>query len=84
MDNQKIWRLRIAWGVPGQINIDDHRQTKFEDSSKENLERIANEISKECDLGIKRFYEIKTIDQLIKYRLDTILQIIIYPEKPKI
>ncbi len=83
MDDQKIWRLRIAWGIPGQINIDDHRQSKFEDASKENLERIANEMCEACDLKEKYFYEIRTIDQIIKYRLDSILQIVIHPEKPK-
>lgn len=84
MNEPIAWRLRISWGL-GAINVDDYHQSKFEDPSKENLERIANEISKLYESHCSSyFYELRTIDQIIKYKLDAILHIVVYPEKQKI
>jgi hypothetical protein len=82
MSDSQIWRLRIAWGT-GETNIDDYHQSKFYDPSKRHLEQIANEITEAASKGEKCFYELKTIDQIIKYRLSAIMHIVIYPEKSR-
>lgn len=90
--DDKVWRLRITWGIQGGVEVDDYTIDQLDpsisdrsgDEAYQKMVSVQQEIETNCnnaayarDWG-NSFFILCGHNLRISYRIDTILHIVVY------